>query len=114
MDPEVFLIFHTCFMQCPSHPSRPNHSNNVCEEYTLKAVTLTFVAEGMHFVPGSRSSVRYSIYSGDPDGYFNIDPVAGTIRTASALDHEAHQSVLLNVQAMSGDPPTYGHTQVSG
>jgi protocadherin-16/23 len=80
----------------------------------LKAVTLTFVAEGMHFVPGSRSSVRYSIYSGDPDGYFNIDPVAGTIRTASALDHEAHQSVLLNVQAMSGDPPTYGHTQVSG
>jgi len=58
--------------------------------------------------------VRYSIYSGDPDGYFSIDPLTGTIRTASALDHEAHQSVLLNVQAMSGDPPAYGHTQVSG
>jgi hypothetical protein len=63
---------------------------------------------------GSRGSVRYSIYSGDPDGYFSIDPLTGSIRTASALDHEAHQSVLLNVQAMSGDPPAYGHTQVSG
>ena len=66
------------------------------------------------FFSGSRGSVRYSIYSGDPDGYFSIDPLTGTIRTASALDHEAHQSVLLNVQAMSGDPPAYGHTQVSG
>jgi hypothetical protein len=40
--------------------------------------------------------------------------LTGAIRTASVLDHEAHQSVLLNVQAMSGDPPAYGHTQVSG
>jgi protocadherin-16/23 len=67
----------------------------------------------MCFFAGSRGSVRYSIYSGDPDGYFSIDPLTGTIRTASALDHEAHQSVLLNVQAMTGDPPAYGHTQVS-
>lgn len=72
------------------------------------------VHDSMLFVPGSRNSVRYSIYSGDPDGYFSIDPVTGTIRTASTLDHEAHQSVLLNVQATSGDPPAYGHTQVSG
>jgi hypothetical protein len=68
----------------------------------------------MRFVSGSRGFVRYSIYSGDPDGYFNIDPMTGVIRTASALDHEAHQSVLLNVQATSGNPPAYGHTQVSG
>lgn len=56
--------------------------------------------------------MRYSIYSGDPNGYFSIDPVLGTIRTASSLDHEVHQTVLLNVQATSGDPPAYGHTQV--
>jgi len=56
--------------------------------------------------------VRYSIYSGDPNGYFSIDPLSGTIRTSSALDHETHPSVLLNVQAMSGDPPSYGHSQV--
>ena len=57
--------------------------------------------------------VRYSLYPGDPDGYFSIDPVSGGIRTAAILDHESHQSVLLNVQATSGDPPAYGHTQVS-
>jgi protocadherin-16/23 len=57
--------------------------------------------------------VRYSIYSGDPNGYFSIDALSGTIRTSSSLDHETHPSVLLNVQAMSGDPPAYGHSQVS-
>lgn len=56
--------------------------------------------------------VRYSIYSGDPDGYFSIDPVSGNIRIANPLDHETKQQVLLNVQATSGDPPAYGHTQV--
>jgi hypothetical protein len=56
--------------------------------------------------------VRYSIYSGDPNGYFSIDALSGTIRTSSGLDHETHPSVLLNVQAMSGDPPAYGHSQV--
>lgn len=57
--------------------------------------------------------VRYSIYSGDPDGYFSIDPVSGDVRIASTLDHEVKPQVLLNVQATSGDPPAYGHTQVN-
>ncbi|CAH1987791.1 unnamed protein product [Acanthoscelides obtectus] len=61
---------------------------------------------------GHRSQVRYSIYSGDPDGYFTIDTITGAIRTATALDHETRASVLLNIQAYSGDPPVYGHTQV--
>lgn len=56
--------------------------------------------------------MRYSIYSGDPDGYFTIDPVSGNIRVANLLDHEAKAQVLLNIQATSGDPPSYGHTQV--
>ncbi|KAG8225978.1 hypothetical protein J437_LFUL006207, partial [Ladona fulva] len=69
---------------------------------------------GVKLVYGLRNGVvRYSIYSGDPNGYFTIDPVSGAIRTASELDHEAYQSVLLNVQAMSGDPPSYGHCQVN-
>ncbi|VEN39451.1 unnamed protein product [Callosobruchus maculatus] len=62
---------------------------------------------------GHRSQVRYSIYSGDPDGYFTIDTITGAIRTATALDHENRASVLLNIQAYSGDPPVYGHTQVN-
>lgn len=61
---------------------------------------------------GSRDAVRYSIYSGDPDGYFNIDTVSGNIRVANQLDHETKSQVLLNIQATSGDPPSYGHTQV--
>ncbi|XP_017772974.1 PREDICTED: protein dachsous [Nicrophorus vespilloides] len=62
---------------------------------------------------GDHYSVRYSIYSGDPDGYFRIDPISGTIRTAATLDHEHRASILLNIQANSGDPPVYGHTQVN-
>ena len=57
--------------------------------------------------------MRYSIYSGDPDGAFSIDPRTGQITTAGRLDHEQHRSVLLNVQARSGQPPTFGHSQVS-
>jgi len=57
-------------------------------------------------------SPRYSIYSGDPNGYFSINPLTGTIRTDAELDHETHPFVLLNVAAMTGEPPTFGHSQV--
>lgn len=63
-------------------------------------------------IAGSRNIVRYSIYSGDPDGYFSIDPTSGNIRIANVLDHETKPQVLLNIQATSGEPPVYGHTQV--
>ncbi|KAB0799258.1 hypothetical protein PPYR_07138 [Photinus pyralis] len=58
-------------------------------------------------------AIRYSIYSGDPDGFFRIDASTGSIRTASTLDHEMRASILLNIQATSGNPPAYGHTQVN-
>lgn len=64
------------------------------------------------FHTGSRNGVRYSIYSGDPDGYFSIDLSTGNIRVANTLDHETKQQILLNIQAISSDPPMYGHTQV--
>nr|ALL98470.1 dachsous Ex isoform [Drosophila melanogaster] len=60
-----------------------------------------------------RSPVRYSIYSGDPDGYFSIETNSGNIRIAKPLDHEAKSQVLLNIQATLGEPPVYGHTQVN-
>lgn len=65
----------------------------------------------LYFFSG-RSNVRYSIYSGDPDGLFRIDPITGAIKVSGNLDHESRASVLLNVQATSGNPPVYGHTQV--
>lgn len=48
---------------------------------------------------------------GDADGYFTIDPGSGAIRTAAPLDHEAHQSVLLTVQA-AADTSSAAYTQV--
>ncbi|KAH7969350.1 hypothetical protein HPB52_016960 [Rhipicephalus sanguineus] len=61
---------------------------------------------------GQQLRVRYSIYSGDPEGYFSIDAHLGSIRVERPLDHEAHPFLLLNVQATAGtQPPAYGHTQ---
>ncbi|XP_076056754.1 dachsous cadherin-related 1 [Oratosquilla oratoria] len=77
---------------------------SVPKGFTVGTVTATSSGGG---------EVRYSIYSGDPNGYFTIDPLSGTLRTASPLDHESHPFVLLNVLATSGSPPTYGHTQVN-
>lgn len=65
------------------------------------------------FFTDNRGKIRYSIYCGDPDGQFKIDPLSGTIRTASSLDHETRPQFLLNIQATSGEPPVYGQTQVS-
>ncbi|XP_074037726.1 dachsous cadherin-related 1 isoform X2 [Leptinotarsa decemlineata] len=65
------------------------------------------------FDNAGRGTIRYYINSGDPDGYFRIDPITGAIITSSSLDHESKSSVLLNIQATSGEPPVYGHTQVN-
>ncbi|KAK6642111.1 hypothetical protein RUM44_013834 [Polyplax serrata] len=62
---------------------------------------------------GTHDTVQYYISSGDPNGNFSIDSETGVIHTATGLDHETQESVLLSVQAVSGDPPTYGHTQVN-
>lgn len=66
----------------------------------------------MNFI-ASRSTTKYSIYGGDPDEYFSIDSSTGNIRIANKLDHERKTQVLLNIQAISGDPPDYAHTQVN-
>ena len=78
--------------------------------------TSDLIASPIHFLTWfstDTDGVRYSIYSGDPNGYFSINPVTGMIRTNSELDHEGHPFVLLNVAAMTGEPPTFGHSQVN-
>ncbi|OTF83912.1 Cadherin-23 precursor-like protein, partial [Euroglyphus maynei] len=61
--------------------------------------------------------ISYSIYSGDPDGYFTIDPRHGTISVkSSSIDREKHSFLLLNVQAYAGrypGPYRYAHTQIN-
>ena len=61
--------------------------------------------------------ISYSIYSGDPDGYFTIDPRHGTISVkSSSIDREKHSFLLVNVQAYTGrypGPYRYAHTQIN-
>uniref|UniRef100_A0AAR2JL72 Protocadherin-16 n=1 Tax=Pygocentrus nattereri TaxID=42514 RepID=A0AAR2JL72_PYGNA len=56
--------------------------------------------------------ISYTISSGDPDGYFTVDPETGALRTSLPLDHEARPSLELEVQASSGSPPAFGQTRV--
>ena len=58
-------------------------------------------------------SIEYSIVSGDASSYFDIDSGSGEIRTTAAVDYEKVSSVLLNIEARSGNPPAYGRAQVS-
>ncbi|XP_049763937.1 protein dachsous-like, partial [Schistocerca cancellata] len=109
-DAEVFLSVSDASQRPPIF-QHPRYTFSVREDAPRHSVVGSVKASSSDV--GSRSSVRYSIYSGDPDGYFSIEPVLGTVATAAPLDHELHQTLLLNVQATSGDPPVYGHTQVN-
>lgn len=62
--------------------------------------------------PDQSNPIRYTIHSGDPEGYFTLDSTTGVIRTAATLDHEVTGVLLLSVQASSGSPPLYSYAQV--
>lgn len=62
--------------------------------------------------PGASKDISYTISSGDPVGYFTVDPETGAIRTSLTLDHEAEAVLDLEVQARSGNPPAFGQTHV--
>ncbi|KAL1394428.1 hypothetical protein pipiens_003054 [Culex pipiens pipiens] len=109
-DAEVFISVIDATQRPPIF-DKPRYTYYVKEDVKKNTVVGTVSASSSN--SGSRSSIRYFIYSGDPDGYFAIDPVSGNIRVASTLDHETKPQVLLNIQATSGDPPAYGHTQVN-
>ncbi|XP_035010290.2 protocadherin-16-like [Hippoglossus stenolepis] len=61
---------------------------------------------------GSSKDISYTISSGDPAGYFTVDPDTGALRTSLSLDHEAQSTLDLEVQARSGNPPAFGQTRV--
>lgn len=56
--------------------------------------------------------MSYTISSGDPGGYFTVDPDTGALRTSLPLDHEALSAQDLEVQARSGNPPAFGQARV--
>ncbi|XP_039987657.1 protocadherin-16 [Xiphias gladius] len=61
---------------------------------------------------GTSKDISYTISSGDPAGYFTVDPDTGALRTGLPLDHEAQSALDLEVQARSGNPPAFGQTRV--
>nr|XP_016854427.1 PREDICTED: LOW QUALITY PROTEIN: protocadherin-16 [Anolis carolinensis] len=65
-----------------------------------------------HSPSGHAGGVFYSISSGDPQGFFSIDPRSGELHTSRALDHEAQPVLTLDVQARSGSPPAYSSARV--
>uniref|UniRef100_A0AAR2J6I9 Cadherin domain-containing protein n=1 Tax=Pygocentrus nattereri TaxID=42514 RepID=A0AAR2J6I9_PYGNA len=61
---------------------------------------------------GISKDIYYTICSGDPTGYFTVDPETGVLRTSLPLDHEAQPTLELEIQAQSGNPPAFGQTRV--
>ncbi|KAK7904486.1 hypothetical protein WMY93_017093 [Mugilogobius chulae] len=61
---------------------------------------------------GTSQDISYTISTGDPAGYFTVDPGSGALRTNRSLDHEAQPSLDLEIQARSGNPPAFGQTRV--
>ncbi|KAI8034953.1 hypothetical protein M5D96_012300 [Drosophila gunungcola] len=109
-DAVVFLSIIDA-MQRPPIFEKPRYNYYVKEDIPRGTVVGSVIATSGDIA--QRSPVRYSIYSGDPDGFFSIEASSGNIRIAKPLDHEAKAQVLLNIQATLGEPPVYGHTQVN-
>nr|XP_057935723.1 protocadherin-16-like [Doryrhamphus excisus] len=61
---------------------------------------------------GTSRDIAYTISSGDPTGYFTVDPDTGTLRSSLSLDHEVQSSLDLEVQVRTGNPPAFGQTCV--
>ncbi|XP_061538054.1 LOW QUALITY PROTEIN: protocadherin-16-like [Phycodurus eques] len=61
---------------------------------------------------GPLRDMAYTISSGDPTGYFTVDPDTGALRTSLSLDHEARPTLDLEVQVRTGNPPAFGQTRV--
>ena len=84
-------------------PVQHVYCNNSCNALNTKYVLCILLG----------GSIEYSVVSGDPNNYFTIDSGSGEIRTGAAINYETTSSVLLNIQAQSGNPPTFGHAQVN-
>ncbi|KAK2720851.1 hypothetical protein QYM36_004658, partial [Artemia franciscana] len=107
VDAEVLISVIDSSHQPPTF-ERARYTFSVWEDVERNTVVGTVTASSV-----TDDNIRYSIYSGDPDSYFTINAETGTIRTNAPLDHEIHRYVLLNVAATSGEPPSFGHTQVN-
>lgn len=58
------------------------------------------------------TGIRYTISTGDRNGFFRIDQDTGSISTAKQLDHDQHPFLILGITADIGSTPLFGTTQV--
>ncbi|KAI2811046.1 calcium ion binding, partial [Blomia tropicalis] len=90
---------------------------NVAQGAVVGTVKAKIDSNGGNQAQSIDQPISYAIYSGDPDGYFSIDPRLGTIMVRSNnIDHEKYSHLMLNVQAYTGQYPgpyRYAHTQVN-
>lgn len=79
--------------------------------FSVREDTLPDIAIG-RVAAVSAGPVTYAIYSGDPEGLFVVSEASGEVLVKEYLDADTRPSLLLNIQASSGNPPVFNHTQV--
>ncbi len=80
--------------------------------FTVREDTLPGITVGSVRATGP-GILTYSIYSGDSQQLFAINVLTGAITVRQYLDADQRSSILLNIQASLGSPPSYNHTQVA-
>uniref|UniRef100_A0A3Q3GQC0 Protocadherin-16 n=1 Tax=Labrus bergylta TaxID=56723 RepID=A0A3Q3GQC0_9LABR len=80
--------------------------------FTVSEDALRGTTVGIVQASSTSRDISYTISSGDPAGYFTVDPDTGALRTSLPLDHEAQSTLDLELQARSGNPPAFGQTRV--
>ena len=80
--------------------------------FTVSEDASKFSAVGK-VLPQNLNIGRVFIYPEESKKYFDINPTTGTLSTRHSLDHEKHQTFLLNIGASRSDAPVMGYCQVS-
>ena len=80
--------------------------------FTVSEDASKFSAVGK-VLPQNLNIGRVFIYPEESKKYFDINPTTGTLSTRHSLDHEKHQTFLLNIGATRSDAPLMGYCQVS-
>ena len=81
-------------------------------QFTVREDASKFSAVGK-VLPQNLNIGRVFIYPEEMKKYFDINPTTGTISTRHSLDHEEHNTFLLNIGAIRSDAPLMGYCQVS-
>ncbi|KAJ7384984.1 Protocadherin Fat 4 [Desmophyllum pertusum] len=74
---------------------------------------VTIAVQGLQTITPRNQDFKFSIFEGDPEGQFRIDPDLGNLYVHRKLDRETQEIYLLTVRATNtATPPLYGHASV--